>query len=177
MREQESSNTGNITKGNIEKICEKYGFAYRKEGSEHFATVGDAKIEITFTTDGKLPKGRNKFINAARSASPEFQADYPPKSQSAKGKQAVAAQIKVPRLSYVMQLSCAQLKRTIEMCQTALAKKERMESNRAEIETLEQKIQHIEQAISHLDKAELPTENKYSEALSAMKAKLKDLKS
>jgi len=68
-----------ISRETIEGICKEFEFGYETntEGNV-LATVGGEKIEIRFKGDGSLPRGRNRFLSAARKKSPQFTAAYPP---------------------------------------------------------------------------------------------------
>jgi hypothetical protein len=171
-----------ISRKTIEGICGEFGFGYEPDADGNvFATVGGEKIEIKFKGDGSLPRGRNRFLSAARKNSPEFAAFYPP---SKKPKASIGAKRKplanpLPKLNkaFLMKYSGEALNGLEKLLPEVLDAKAEEKDREERISVLEERNEKLQAVLKAVKAADIPAPTGVEDEVSRNDRDLTNLRS
>lgn len=169
-----------ITSETIESICKEFGFLHGFEKGKHFATVGGNVVEVKFTNKGGLPTGRHAFMTAARKASGDFLAAYPPSERPSRepGKEGEANPVAKPSLGnrFFAGYSIPELEKAMEVIDRMIDRKKEAKEQRVKIEETERSLKSLQEIAGNLEANALGRYQKLEDKIAELKRKLKELR-
>lgn len=170
-----------ITKDTIERICGEFGFVHETDAEGHvFVAIGTERIEVKFREDGTLPRGRNRFLSAARKTSAEFATAYPPTKASrvavsGRGKSPSSSLPKLDR-TFLMKYSEEEIIGLKELLPGVLSAKLEERERRERMADLEERNGKLRTAFDALKAVDIPVPNSIEEEISRNDKELADLR-